>query len=91
MMYQSTRDPSHKKYSAAEVIKMGLAPDGGLYMPEYIPTLTEEELAKTSDMKEFFYNMCMRFPTSVLIFLSNDMNSSVFLGGREWNWSDMDD
>ncbi len=52
---------------------------------------TEEELAKTNDMKEFFYNMCMRFPTSVLIFLSNDMNSSVFLGGREWNWSDMDD
>ena len=25
MMYQSTRDPAHKKYSAAEVIKMGLA------------------------------------------------------------------
>lgn len=52
---------------------------------------TEEELANTRDMKEFFYNMCMRFPSSVLIFLSNDMNSSVFLGGREWNWSDMDD
>ena len=52
---------------------------------------TEEELANTSDMKEFFYNMCLRFPTSVLIFLSNEMNSSVFLGGREWNWSDMDD
>ncbi|MBR4157579.1 MAG: MBL fold metallo-hydrolase [Oscillospiraceae bacterium] len=52
---------------------------------------TEEELAATQDMKEFFYNMCMRFPTANLIFLSNDMNSSVFLGGREWNWSDMDD
>ncbi|MBR6708210.1 MAG: MBL fold metallo-hydrolase [Clostridia bacterium] len=60
------------------------------YTKEYL-LATEEELAKTSDMKEFFYNMCMRFPTSVLIFLSNDMNSSVFLGGREWNWSDMDD
>ncbi len=44
MMYQSTRDPSHKKYSSAEVIKMGLAPDGGLFVPESIPTLTEEEL-----------------------------------------------
>ena len=52
---------------------------------------TEEELANTTDMKVFFYNMCMRFPEAILIFLSNDMNSSVFLGGREWNWSDMDD
>jgi len=52
---------------------------------------TEEELAATTDMKEFFYNMCMRFPEANLIFLSNDMNSSVFLGGREWNWSDLED
>ncbi len=44
MMYQSTRDMSHKKYSAAEVIKMGLAPDGGLFIPESIPALTEEEI-----------------------------------------------
>ncbi len=44
MMYQSTRDPAHKKYSAAEVIKMGLAPDGGLFIPESIPALTAEEL-----------------------------------------------
>ena len=45
MMYQSTRDASHKKYSAAEVIKMGLAPDGGLFIPETIPALTTEEIA----------------------------------------------
>ena len=45
MMYQSTRDASHKKYSAAEVIKMGLAPDGGLFIPESIPALTQEEIA----------------------------------------------
>ncbi len=44
MMYQSTRDPSHKKFSAAEVIKMGLAPDGGLFIPESIPSLTEDEI-----------------------------------------------
>ncbi len=44
MMYQSTRDPSHKKYSAAEVIKMGLAPDGGLFIPESIPALTADEI-----------------------------------------------
>ncbi len=44
MMYQSTRDSSHKKYSAAEVIKMGLAPDGGLFIPESIPALSAEEI-----------------------------------------------
>ena len=45
MMYQSTRDASHKKYSAAEVIKMGLAPDGGLFIPEIIPALTAEDIS----------------------------------------------
>ena len=45
MMYQSTRDASHKKYTAAEVIKMGLAPDGGLFIPESIPALTADEIA----------------------------------------------
>ena len=44
MMYHSTRDSSHKMYSAAEVIKMGLAPDGGLFIPESIPTLTTDEI-----------------------------------------------
>lgn len=44
MMYYSTRDTSHKKYTAAEVIKMGLAPDGGLFIPESIPTLTQDEI-----------------------------------------------
>ena len=46
MMYQSTRDPHHKKYSAAEVIKMGLAPDGGLFIPESIPALTFENITE---------------------------------------------
>ena len=41
--------------------------------------------------KEFFYDMCMKFPDDGLLLLSNDMNASVFLGGREWSWSDMND
>ncbi len=60
------------------------------FTKEYLKA-TEEELARTNDMKEFFYDMCMKFPDAQLIFLSNEMNSSVFLGGREWDWSDMDD
>ena len=56
MMYQSTRDASHKKYSAAEVIKMGLAPDGGLFIPESIPALTTEEIAADSVILSVGYN-----------------------------------
>ena len=44
MNYISTRDPAKKPYSAAQVIKMGLAPDGGLFLPESIPALTREEV-----------------------------------------------
>ena len=45
MYYYSTRDPKKtKKYTAAEIIKQGLADDGGLFVPESIPTLTEAEV-----------------------------------------------
>ena len=47
---------------------------------------TEEELAKTKDTGAFFYAMATRFPDANLIFLSNEMNSAVFKGGRDWNW-----
>ncbi len=40
MNYYSTRSTDRTvSYSAAEVIKTGLAPDGGLFMPESIPTI----------------------------------------------------
>lgn len=45
MLYRSTRDPMGRQFGAAEVIKMGLAPDGGLFVPEEIPTLTREDIA----------------------------------------------
>jgi threonine synthase len=44
MKFQSTRDKSAAKFTAAEVIKQGLASDGGLFVPESIPTLTAEEI-----------------------------------------------
>ena len=44
MNYISTRDPAKKPYTAAQVIKMGLAPDGGLFLPESIPALTRDEV-----------------------------------------------
>ena len=44
MKFQSTRDQSATKFSAAQVIKQGLASDGGLFVPESIPTLTVAEI-----------------------------------------------
>ena len=49
MEYVSTRGGS-KKVSSAEAIKNGLCEDGGLYMPESIPALTEEDLKKLAPM-----------------------------------------
>ncbi len=52
MKYKSTRDarlnPDFE--SSATAIKNGLAPDGGLYIPEEIPTLTEADFDALKDM-----------------------------------------
>ena len=44
MLYQSTRDINAKKIEGSAAIKQGLANDGGLFVPESIPTLTEDEI-----------------------------------------------
>ncbi len=44
MNYISTRTANSEKQTAAYVIKRGLAPDGGLYVPESIPVLTKENI-----------------------------------------------
>ena len=44
MNYVSTRGKENKKRSAAYAIKTGLASDGGLYMPEAIPSLSLSEI-----------------------------------------------
>ena len=42
--YRSTRDikPAYDQITSAEAIKKGLADDGGLYVPEKYPTITDE-------------------------------------------------
>lgn len=49
MMYISTRDKT-KKVSGAQAIIEGIAPDGGLYVPESIPKLSEEDFNKLLGM-----------------------------------------
>lgn len=44
MFYKSTRSTEPATLTSAEVIKEGLAPDGGLFVPDSIPTLTLPEI-----------------------------------------------
>ena len=48
MQYISTRskDKSASKRSFSQILLEGLAPDGGLYMPESYPVVTGQELDK---------------------------------------------
>jgi len=49
MMYISTRGYD-KKFSASEAIKQGIAPDGGLFVPETIPQLSKNEILAMTEM-----------------------------------------
>lgn len=44
MFYKSTRSNETAKATAAQVIKQGLANDGGLFVPEALPTLSMDEI-----------------------------------------------
>ncbi len=44
MLYKSTRSTKAADASAAQIIKQGLAEDGGLFVPASVPTLTKEEI-----------------------------------------------
>ena len=45
MKYISTRGTDYQ-YSSAQAIKQGIAPDGGLFVPESIPKLSKEDLQR---------------------------------------------
>ena len=44
MQYFSTRDQQKNTFTSAEVIKKGLADDGGLFVPDSIPSITRKEI-----------------------------------------------
>ena len=50
MKYYSTRDVNKAKYDSAQVIKQGLASDGGLFIPESIPTITKADICEMQNM-----------------------------------------
>ena len=49
MQYISTRN-KNCRFSAAEAIFRGIADDGGLFVPEYIPQVSDEEVKNLSSM-----------------------------------------
>ena len=59
MFYRSTRD-DNVKVTASQAILKGLAADGGLFVPESIPSLDKslEELSKMNN-KEVAYEVFM--------------------------------
>ncbi len=50
MMFFSTRDSEKKLFKASEAIKQGLASDGGLFVPESVPTMTLDEIYSLTQM-----------------------------------------
>ena len=52
MKYISTRTKNSEKQTSAYVIKNGLAADGGLYVPEEIPSLSEEDINSLIKIRE---------------------------------------
>ncbi len=48
MKYISTRGTDYQ-YSSAQAIKQGIAPDGGLFVPESIPKLTNEDFLRMTN------------------------------------------
>lgn len=50
MLYSSTRSATGPFVFSAEAIKRGLAPDGGLYMPAEIPSISEDELCELAKL-----------------------------------------
>jgi glyoxylase-like metal-dependent hydrolase (beta-lactamase superfamily II) len=88
---QWIRDIEHLETMGAEVVIPGHQKPGMpfnnssfSFTKDYL-IATEEELGKTKDVAGFYYAMVTRFPDANL-FISNEMNSNVFKGGRVWDW-----
>lgn len=64
MKYISTRSPNIK-VSCSEAIRLGIAPDGGLFVPEYIPELSKNDLLNLYDKnyQQIAYSILEKFLT----------------------------
>lgn len=74
-MYSSTRG-GESKLTAAVAIKAGLACDGGLFIPDYIPQLNKEQIAALSDLtyQERAFSILSRYLTD---YTDEDIKSCI--------------
>ena len=91
---QWIKDIEMLEKKGAEVVipgheKPGMPFDGSSYKftKDYLKA-TEEELPKHKTTGDFFLAMALRYPDANLLFLSNEMNSAVFKGNRDWHWTE---
>ena len=69
MKYKSTRDGSNsKEYTFEQALFSGYAPDGGLFVPESLPSITVDDLVNWSTLKypELVYVVLV---SSILMFI----------------------
>ena len=66
MKYISTRGQSPAQ-SFSEILLGGLAPDGGLYLPESYPQLTDADLTamRAMNYRELAFDLLSRFITDI--------------------------
>jgi len=74
--YQSSRG-KYKSISAADAVKMGIAPDGGLFVPDYIPVLKPQDII---DMQKQDYQTraCTVMSYYLDDFTANEIANCVF-------------
>ncbi|MDB5187949.1 MAG: threonine synthase [Candidatus Kaiserbacteria bacterium] len=79
MQYVSTRGQS-PKVSFAEVVRAGLAPDGGLYMPESIPVLSDMSLSlmRRQSFEELSRNIMSRYIDGISPFALSKIVHNAF-------------
>lgn len=75
MEYISTRDHTHR-VSSAQAIVSGLAPDGGLYIPETIPTISPRDIELMSKMD--YMGLCTEVMSRFLTdFLKEELSEYI--------------
>lgn len=93
MEYISTRGKSlggySEKVSAAEAIKMGLAPDGGLFVPETIPKLSLEEI---EEMKGKSYQIIAKQILKLFLtdYTEKEIEECISLAYNQFNFESND-
>ena len=75
MLYFSTRN-SKEKVTAAQAISHGLAPDGGLYVPETLPQLKLEDI-KELGRCDYRSRACKIMKLFLDEFTEDELNSMV--------------